>query len=89
MFITDPVLILLDSVSLVPGPFTEHSGAWELNAKHVLDNLDTNRIGYKPNVVREEPSCIAQCSPHESCTGIYVLSSLEKEPEVHLSPGTH
>lgn len=88
MFITDPVLILLDLVSLIPGPLAEFSGAWELNAKHVLDNLDANRIGYKPNVVREEPSRIAECS-HKSFTGIYVLSSLEKEPEVHLSLGTH
>ena len=76
------------SVRLIPGPLAGCSGARELNAKHVLDDLKTSRTGYKPNIVREEPSCIAECSFHESYMGMYVLSSLEREPEVHLSLGT-
>lgn len=55
----------VSSVHFISGPLAGCSGARELNTKqHVIDKPETSRTGFKPDVVTEEPSCIAECFSH-------------------------
>ena len=50
--------------SFILGSLVGLSGGREHSIIHVLDDLETNRPRFKPDVVREESSCIAECFSH-------------------------